>query len=119
VTFGGQASDITSGRYPNGTGPFVLMEPTPEAFNSGKRLSVNEVTAAEIKVFPNPANNRLFVESDVAGTIEIINSQGQVLLKDKATKGLSEYDIGNFQTGIYFVILHNNQIVINKKLLKL
>jgi len=119
VTFGGQASDITSGRYPNGTGPFVLMEPTPEAFNSGKRLSVNEVTAAEIKVFPNPANNRLFVESDMVGNIEIINSQGQVLLKDKATKGLSEYDIGNFQTGIYFVILHNNQIIISKKLLKL
>jgi hypothetical protein len=95
------------------------MEPTPEAFNSGKRLSVNEVTAVEIKVFPNPANNRLFVESDVAGTIEIINSQGQVLLKDKATKGLSEYDISSFQTGIYFVILHNNQIVITKKLLKL
>jgi len=119
VIFGGQTTDVTSGRYPNGTGPFVLMEPTPDAFNSGSRLSVKKVAAAEIKVFPNPANNRLFVESDVEGTIEIINSQGQVLLKDKATKGLSEYDISSFQTGVYFVILHNNQSVINKKLLKI
>jgi len=70
-------------------------------------------------VFPNPVYNRLFVESDVVGTIEIINSQGQVLLKDKATKGINQYDISSFQKGIYFVILHNNQIVITKTLLKI
>jgi hypothetical protein len=95
------------------------MEPTPEAFNSGKRLSVQKVVEAEIKVFPNPVNNRFFVESDVAGTIEIINSQGQVLLKNKATKGLNEYDTSSFQTGLYFFILHNNQVVITKKILKI
>ncbi len=34
ISFGSQVTDISTGRYPNGTGPFVIMPPTFEAQNS-------------------------------------------------------------------------------------
>jgi len=34
IVFGPQSADISFGRYPDGTGPFVLMDPTPAAPNA-------------------------------------------------------------------------------------
>lgn len=119
VTFGGQTTDITTGRYPDGTGPFVLMEPSPEAFNSGRRLSVKKMLEYGVSVFPNPVTNRLFVQSEIAGDIEIINSNGQVLFNGVANKGINQYDMTMLTSGLYFLILHNDRTRITKKLLKI
>ena len=119
VTFGGQTTDITTGRYPDGTGPFVLMEPSPEAFNSGRRLSVKKMLEYGVSVFPNPVINRLFVQSKIAGDIEIINSNGQVLFNGVANKGINQYDMTMLTSGLYFLILHNDRTRITKKLLKI
>ena len=119
ITFGGQTTDITYGRYPNGTGSFTLMEATPNAINDGKRLSVSEMPTGRISIFPNPVTNELHLESNLEGEIQIINSQGQILLSGSAVKGLNRYNISSLATGVYFVILRNEENKFTKKLLKL
>lgn len=119
ITFGGQTTDITYGRYPNGTGSFTLMEATPNAINDGKRLSVSEMPTGRISIFPNPVTNELHLESNLEGEIQIINSQGQILLSGSAVKGLNRYNLSSLATGVYFVILRNDENKFTKKLLKL
>ncbi len=119
ITFGGQTTDITYGRYPNGTGSLTLMEATPNAINDGKRLSVSEMPTGRISIFPNPLTNELHLESNLEGEIQIINSQGQILLSGSAVKGLNRYNLSSLATGVYFVILRNDENKFTKKLLKL
>jgi spore coat protein CotH len=119
ITFGGQTTDITYGRYPNGTGSFTLMEATPNAINDGKRLSVSEMPTGRISIFPNPVTNELHLESNLEGEIQIINSQGQILLSGSAVKGLNRYNLSSLATGVYFIILRNEENKFTKKLLKL
>ena len=95
------------------------MEATPNAINDGKRLSVSEMPTGRISIFPNPVTNELHLESNLEGEIQIINSQGQILLSGSAVKGLNRYNLSSLATGVYFVILRNDENKFTKKLLKL
>ena len=119
IIFGGQTTDITYGRYLNGTGPFTLMEASPNAVNDGRRLDIKRIEENIINVFPNPVAEKVFVESDMSGELKIINSQGKMLYKGLVNVGLNTYEVANLRNGVYFIILYNGQNRITKKLLKL
>jgi hypothetical protein len=119
IIFGGQTTDITYGRYLNGTGPFTLMEASPNAVNDGRRLDIKRIEENIINVFPNPVAEKVFVESDMSGELKIINSQGKMLYKGLVNVGLNTYEVVNLRNGVYFIILYNGQNRITKKLLKL
>jgi hypothetical protein len=118
VIFGGQATDFTFGRYPNGTGPFVLMEATPSAFNGGRRLKVESKIESSVTVFPNPIGNKFFVESDINGSAVLLNMQGQVVLTDKITKGLNSLNTTSLASGFYILNISNSSTQISKKIIK-
>ena len=57
--YGAQTTDISMGRYPNGTGSFIYMTPTPLLTNlSGVPVSQEEIPPAGIELsnYPNPFN---------------------------------------------------------------
>ena len=58
VSFGSIITDISYGRYPNGTGNFSFMNPTYEANNSMSiTISIKESEESEkINIYPNPAS---------------------------------------------------------------
>lgn len=61
VVFGPQSADISFGRYPNGTGQFILMDPTFMRENASG-IGMNEQVAVERcrffqGAFPNPFQN--------------------------------------------------------------
>ena len=54
ISFGSQTSDISYGRYVNGTGNYMLMNPTYNTINSGNVVSVNEIkTKTNFNIYPN------------------------------------------------------------------
>ncbi len=56
MTFSNLSTDMTYGRYPNGTGAFADMGPTHNAMNSNSVGVINVVKEnIEIKAYPNPA----------------------------------------------------------------
>jgi hypothetical protein len=66
-------------------------------------------TPANIKVFPNPANNVLNIEGlDGAEEIEISGITGEVILSEKLQNEKSNVDVNALGSGIYFVKVKKN-----------
>lgn len=118
IIFGGQTTDLTTGRYPNGTGPFILMEATPSAFNDGRRVSVAKVEKPTFSVFPNPVNGRFYVESDMNGRAILMDAKGQTILTTEINKGVNALDASQLASGMYFLTIRNETSIVSKKIIK-
>jgi hypothetical protein len=87
VIFGGQQTDLSLGRYPNGTGVFQTLEPT---FNSENRLDVTSigpepsVSTGKVIVYPNPFISSTTIEFSLeeasSVSLAIYNSLGQEIM---------------------------------------
>jgi hypothetical protein len=122
--FGMQISDISTGRYPNGTGSFGAMLPTISSTNSP--FSVNEIKfSPEISVYPNPTNS--WIEVNIQNnnfskwTMELVSIAGTILfhedLKMNNYESISKrYDISKFPKGMYFIKLTTEKDVFVKKI---
>jgi hypothetical protein len=60
VSFPAQSSNVTWGRYPNGTGPFNFLTPTFNASNSPLGLISNDNNIM-VSVYPNPSTGQIIV----------------------------------------------------------
>ncbi|MDR2840569.1 MAG: T9SS type A sorting domain-containing protein, partial [Paludibacter sp.] len=71
-------------------------------------LSVSAVSISEIKIYPNPAKNELFINFpaaenvDNSSNVEIFNITGQRMLSTKYTNHQS-INISTLQSGIYIL----------------
>lgn len=72
-----------------------------------------------ISVFPNPAIDKVFIESSIDGinAIELYNTFGQLVVK-KTTGDLTFLDISNIKPGTYFLKLFNQEKVSQHKIIK-
>ena len=79
-----QETDISYGRFPNGTGPFQRMVPTFNAQNSNTS-STDEASTDNVgmKVYPNPTKDYFFLEYTTESALEkpvtIFNMTGQII----------------------------------------
>jgi hypothetical protein len=87
VAFGQQPTDLSTGRYPNGTGSFVLMNPTFEAENTPGISGVDDTNYEQPEDFslyqnyPNPFNptTTISFSMPISGSVslKIFNVIGQ------------------------------------------
>jgi len=72
-----------------------------------------------ISVFPNPAIDKVFIESSIDGinSIELYNTFGQLVVK-KTTGDLTFLDISNIKSGTYSLKLFNQEKVSQHKIIK-
>jgi chitinase len=66
-------------------------------------LTTENTEGSKIKVFPNPANAVLFIDSAEGKMVEIINILGQTVAAFSLTNNHAELAINHLQTGVYFV----------------
>lgn len=59
-----------------------------------------------LKVYPNPANNYLFVEGEMT-SIEVYNTMGQCVMT-KQVDGNTMINLSGFNNGMYFLRVYNN-----------
>ena len=82
-------------------------------------MAVDENDAMEIKVYPNPTNNVLFVETRLIASLPakyiITNVTGQTLLSGHITNETQQIDVTGLAEGMYFVRIQNNSKTIIKK----
>lgn len=70
-----------------------------------------------MEISPNPASDILTIQSDVGSTmeVEILNSFGQVVLKESLSELMNEMDVSQLSSGIYFVkILVEGKVGVQK-----
>lgn len=117
LTYPLQTSDITWGRYPNGTGNFGFLQPTFSAANS--LLSIDNIVAENrIFIYPNPASDFVFLGNNFSKvwnfgkvvTVSMINIFGEVTVSETFKKGEQiKIDVRNLSPGIYFIVLNDGQ----------
>ncbi|MDR1416990.1 MAG: T9SS type A sorting domain-containing protein [Prevotellaceae bacterium] len=60
-----------------------------------------------IKIYPNPFNDNVFVFTSNGGYVEIIDASGKAVYYSELSNGVNEISTGHFFTGIYFVKIRN------------
>ncbi len=84
-------------------------------------ISNNNRLANAIKIFPNPAVNRLTVRvktTTPSGNIIIRNTIGQILIKTTIIKSLNNIDVSNLSSGLYIVEINTSQHIAYRKFIK-
>ncbi len=69
-------------------------------------ISVEEEALPELKIYPNPSNGLVFIETkNIDGTVTVVNQLGQTIktIEVDYTNTLLEIDLSNYKAGIYFV----------------
>jgi len=110
VSFATQYDDITTGRFPNGTGPFQNLYPT---YGDTNRLTnPTNNTNPMLEIFPNPAKGVIYIQLEDAMIdpyVELISIRGQGLIKKELDPSINlhELDVSGLAEGIYLVNLRS------------
>jgi hypothetical protein len=109
ISFGVQTADVSYGRYPNGTGGFTFLTPTPLAFN--QPLSVEELSPhGNIKLYPNPFTSIITIQStnENIEQMSIYDIKGMLMLQsiNLHSKDL-RYDLTELPAGVYTLTINN------------
>ncbi|MEI6059098.1 MAG: CotH kinase family protein [Bacteroidota bacterium] len=119
VEYGWQVNGKSTGRYPNGTGSFKFMEPSP-----GKNNTFGSTPESGFRLYPNPAREQITVEfsnRDLPYGIEMYNSKGQCVYSrqfqaESFTSVAVPLDV-SVLPGLYLVKLSTDGSVFTKKLI--
>ncbi len=104
VSFRAQKTDQSFGRYPNGTGDFISMEPTFSLKNS----LTSSVKGPEIQdnflLFPNPVRDRIFIQfhDQKLHAVEARDISGRLIYSGQHS-GTTGIDVSSWMPGIYLI----------------
>lgn len=93
------------------------------ASNSTTNINNNTSVESNFKIYPNPANEYIFIESPIINTnktssIKIYSSDGQLIINETSTNTLTTINVKKFAKGIYFVKVENVDDFMVKKFVK-
>ena len=71
-----------------------------------------------ISIYPNPANDKLQITGVTSGTVEIINTKGQIVTSLTAADTKTAIDISGLSDGVYIIKIMTDQGIVVKKLIK-
>ena len=75
---------------------------------------LNEEEAMELNVYPNPANNKIYVDGEGIGAVEVYNSLGQKVITVEGTENTA-VDVTSFENGVYVVRVITNEGAVSTK----
>lgn len=112
VSYVDQTTDISYGRFPNGTGDFQTMSATANAENIGTTTSTRDIATETVllKAFPNPADDSFYLE--IKGEeykerlVSVFNLNGRVLYQNTIFEN-TQIDASNWAAGMYIVRVDN------------
>lgn len=119
VSYVDQETDISYGRYPNGTGDFQTMTPTFNAENIGTTSTINiDSETISLKAFPNPTDDLFYLE--ISGEeqkerfVSVYNLNGTQLYQNTTSES-TYIDATDWTPGMYIVRVDNTflKMVIN------
>ena len=98
----------------DGSGEFTNMTYSIISVEQGG--AVGEISASAYKVYPNPVKDVLTIKGDDVSQVMIYNSLGQLVKSLETHNDVVEVNVENFQNGMYFInIINNNGKIIAKK----
>lgn len=111
ATVNGSYAVIVDNNYCSDTSACVIIN----GLNLNDNFEVNN-----INVFPNPANNYIFInsKSDILN-LKIIDLVGNIIMEESNLKKSEKIDVSKLPNNIYFIKIETNSFVILNKFIKL
>ena len=84
-------------------------------------VNLDHEDASQFSVYPNPVNDICYIDFKDNGNyrVEILNIQGQVVLRDQFIDQNATLNLSTFSRGLYFVVIYQGEsVVFNQKLIK-
>lgn len=108
VMYPAQVTDVSYGRYPNGTGSFTAMPTTYFAVNS-TFSGIENASTSFFKLYPNPTQGDFTLDSEQKiAEVVVLNALGQVVYQiQNATTNTLTIPTENWNAGVYFVRVNN------------
>ncbi|HEX8299511.1 MAG TPA: CotH kinase family protein [Rubricoccaceae bacterium] len=110
VTFGAQTIDVSTGRSPNATGPFITFgQPSPGAANLTLVLAEGAPLGLDVRAFPNPFRGLLTVETGAplpdGAEAAVYDALGRLVARLDARAGATRirWDARDVPAGVYVV----------------
>ena len=86
-----------------------------ELFSIRTTIGVNESASNGLMIYPNPANNKIYVDGEGVGVVEVYNSLGQKVTTVEGTEKTA-VDVASYENGVYVVrVISNDGVVTTKK----
>ncbi|MFA8450528.1 MAG: T9SS type A sorting domain-containing protein, partial [Bacteroidales bacterium] len=88
-----------------------------EAFKS---VAISELKNEQIKVFPNPVNDYLYISLDGFETYEltIYDLKGNKIFVEKSSSSLQRINVYNWNLGVYLLEIKTEKYRIRKKIIR-
>lgn len=84
----------------------------------GTVSGINDIVKNSIKLYPNPANDILYISLEHASKLEIINASGQIVESTYVKATTTSINVSHLNSGIYFVkVIDNSGNVGTQKLI--
>jgi spore coat protein CotH len=120
INFSEQKSDMSFGRYPNGTGDFVEMNSSFALENLSTQTGIEDADSKQLHSFvleqnyPNPFNSSTAITFSLPNEnsviLKIFNTIGQVVAtlvegEQQAGNHILQWDADDFPSGVYYYVL--------------
>ncbi|MGB0431276.1 MAG: T9SS type A sorting domain-containing protein, partial [Bacteroidia bacterium] len=81
--------------------------------------STNEVQSADLKIYPNPAQNTLFLNHSFNNNtqVEVYTTDGKLLIQDNLGSNENSIDVSQLSSGTYLLKMVNDEGVWQKRIL--
>lgn len=79
---------------------------------------VSENSNLEMKIFPNPAENMLWINLPEKGELKIYDAIGKIVISNSVIQGMQLLDIHNLSNGTYLLNFVGSNVMINTKFVK-
>ena len=103
-------------------GPATYGETEDYSINITSGAGFSDNPLAQVQVYPNPANEELFVDLkglENVSNISILDINGkQVVSKDKIQEGVNSFDISSLKAGVYQVRISQNGYQYTQRIIK-
>jgi hypothetical protein len=77
-------------------------------YNDCLSLGVEESNSVSFQLFPNPANEMIFIQAENENSQMVIADQtGRIIVNEKMISSSYSFDVSLFSSGIYFVTIDN------------
>ncbi len=89
-------------------------------FSIAVQLS-NGFTSPQLSIYPNPTKNEITIKMDQLHhfLVDISSMNGQLMYSTTLEELTTQIDLSFFQKGVYFITFRSEDLVINRKIIKL
>ncbi len=81
--------------------------------------SVSDNQLTDVSLFPNPSEDILWIRSKQSAMVEVFDMKGVMVSKSSIMAGQNQFNIKNWESGVYVIRVSNNNGSYSQKILKL